>query len=295
MSDVDLNRVRDFLKIVELGNITRAAEALGERKAKLSRNLALLEQELGVQLVYRTTRQFKLTDSGAQFYQSMKTHLGAADQVISSIANLKDTVAGRLRLTAPEDLGHLVITPIVNEFSKLYPLVEFDLIYTNQVLDLVKLGIDVAFRIGPMRDSSLLHKKVGTIDFIIVAAPSYLEKSPSLQNPDDILKHETLDFAPQPQEKHQWRVVNKTSHRTLTLQPKMVANNYLILRDLTVLGHGLCLMPKFLAQPEVNSGRLIHVLKSWFQEGAPVQITMPAQKNVASKVRKFFDYSVQRL
>lgn len=294
MASVDLNRIRDFLRIVELGNITRAAEALGERKAKLSRNLALLEKELSVQLIYRTTRQFRLTDAGAHFYQQMREHIGNAENVIAGLANQDELIAGKIRLTAPEDLGHLIITPIVNEFSKIYPQVTFELIYSNEVLNLVKLGIDVAFRIGHMKDSGILQKKVGNIEQILVGAPSYLEKSKPIIAPEDLADHVTIGFANSPTAKHVWRLSRGTTKRAITIHPQFVANNFLTIRDLTRMGRGLTYMPRFLAQAGLANGDFVQVLKSWSHEGAPVHAVLPAQKNVAKRIRKFYDFATQR-
>lgn len=294
MATVDLNRIRDFLRIIELGNITRAANALGERKAKLSRNLALLEKELGVQLVYRTTRQFRLTEAGTHFYQQMRQHIGGAENVIAGLATQDEVIAGKIRLTAPEDMGHLMITPIVSDFSKLYPHVSFELIYTNEILNLVKLGIDVAFRIGRMQDSSILQKKVGNIEFILVAAQSYLEKSKPVNTPEDLVDHATIAFTNSATDKHIWRLSNGATKRTITIKPQFVANNYLTIRDLARMGRGLTYMPRFLAQTAITSGEFVQVLKQWSHEGAPAHIVLPAQKNIAQRIRKFYDYAAKQ-
>ncbi len=155
----DLNRTYYFIKIVEAGNISKAAGILNEPKAKLSRNLALLESELGVQLVYRTTRQFKLTEAGMIFYQNSKDHLNALVAASTTLKDNDEQISGLLRITAPDDIGIHVVTRIINDFSAVYPLVQFDLIYTNDMLDIVKLGVDLAFRVGGLKDSSLIQKK----------------------------------------------------------------------------------------------------------------------------------------
>lgn len=181
--NIDLNKIIDFVRVVDLGNFTRAAEVMNERKAKLSRNLAILEKELGVQLVYRTTRQFKLTEIGQQFYLESKKNIESIETSLLKVQNKEEAIQGKIKITAPDDLGRLVITPLIHEFCLQYPKIDFEINYTNQFLDIVKLGIDVAFRIGKMKDSSLLFKKAGHIELILVASPKYLEKmNPPLNN-----------------------------------------------------------------------------------------------------------------
>ena len=298
IQSIDLNRIHDFLRVVELGNITRAAEALGERKAKLSRNLALLEKELGVQLVYRTTRQFKLTQAGTEFYQQMKETYLNLESAIAQITKKDEAVEGRIRITAPEDLGNHVITSIVNEFCNSYPRVEFDFIYTNQMLDLVKLGIDVAFRIGHLKDSSLLHKKAGSIDFILAASPSYLDKAEKISSPQDLVHHSTVGFlvmGAANSNKYVWPLHSQAAKQTVRVKPRLVANNFLTVRDLILRGRGVAFLPRFLVQKQIDNGDLVHVLRHWRNEGLPVQVAMPAQKKVAERIRRFFDYSVRHL
>lgn len=295
MQNIDLNRIRDFLQIVELGNITRAAEALGERKAKLSRNLGLLEQELGVQLVYRTTRQFRLTGPGLSFYQQMKQHFTNLDMTISGLTHVEERMEGTIRLTAPEDLGHQIVTPVVSEFLKLYPQLHFELVYSNQFLDLVNLGIDVAFRIGKLKDSSLLQKKVGKVDFIMVAAKSYLANHSDLTTPDELHKHQCIVFSPSPSEKFFWKMQSGNAKKQIRIKPYISANNFLTVRNLAHAGTGIAYLPRFLANEFLATGELQHILRSWSGEGTPVQITMPSQKNMSYRVRKFVDFSTKRL
>ena len=293
MISVDLNRIQDFLRIVELGNITRAAEATGERKAKLSRNLALLEKELGVQLVYRTTRQFNLTEEGTQFYRQMKQYFMALESAIAHLTARDEAIEGKIRITAPEDIGNHIVSDIVSEFSKANPGISFDIIYTNQVLDLVKLGVDVAFRVGPLRDSSILQKKVGLIDFVLAASPGYLEKALVLSQLDDLERHSTIGFFGSG--KLSWTMHSQGTKRSLSINPRVVANNYLTIRDLTIRGLGVSFLPRFLAQPYLDSGELVHVLRQWRNEGVTLHLVMPGQKNVAERIRRFFDYSAKRL
>lgn len=293
MKGIDLNRVSDFLKIVEMGNITRAAIALGEPKAKLSRSLALLEKELGVQLVYRTTRQFQLTQSGLNFYRETKIQIEGLAASIDSVKAQDEVIEGPIRITAPEDFGNNVVTPLVSEFSKLHPKVQVRLVYSNEVLDLVKLGIDVAFRIGNLKDSSLIVKKLGRIEFVVVATASYLEKSAALSEPADLLNHQTIGISVV--EENIWKLESAGGTTRIRLKPSLIANTFTSVISLALHGAGVAFVPRFLAEESLQSGKLVRVLSSWGSAGMPVQLTMPQQKKVPARVRSFFDFSARRV
>ena len=290
--NIDLNKTYFFIKIVEAGNISRAAELLNEPKAKLSRNLALLEEELGVQLVYRTTRQFKLTEAGMSFYQNSKDHMDALIQASSNLRDNEEQVSGLLRVTAPDDIGVHVVTKIINEFSTIYPQVTFELIYTNEMLDLVKLGVDVAFRVGHLKDSSIIQKKMANIEFFLASSPKYLHRNESLTDVEQLSQHETIGFLPS--SASGWKISSRNKKKTLKLKHKITANNFLVIRDLIKDGHGVGYLPKFLCHSQLASGEIVQILKQWGDEGSPLHIAVPHQKKISSKVRAFMDFASKK-
>ena len=291
--NIDLNKIIDFVRVVDLGNFTRAAEAMNERKAKLSRNLAILEKELGVQLVYRTTRQFKLTDIGQQFYSEAKKHLENLETSVLKVQNKDEAIQGKIKLTAPDDLGRLVITPMIYEFCLQHPKIDFEIHYTNQVLDIVKFGIDIAFRVGFMKDSTLIHKKAGHIELILVASPKYLEKMKAPLAIEELHNHQIIGLAGG--DKLQWNLTSKSGSKKMTLKPHILINSFLAILEFTILGQGIAFIPRFVADEALKTGQLTHLLKTWSSEGGPVHVTLPSQKNIPRNIRVFFDYSTKRL
>lgn len=288
----DINRSYWFVRIVDAGNITRAAELLNEPKAKLSRNLALLEQELGVQLVYRTTRQFKLTEAGLAFYQKAKVNIDGILEAANELGTASSEISGLIKITAPDDVGVYVVTEIISEFSTMYPRVTFELIYSKEVLDLVKLGVDVAVRMGNLKDSTLIQKRAGNVRFILIASPKYLQKNSPLSDPEDLTHHQTIGFTTR---QSAWKLISKNKSKKVQLQHKYVANNFIAIRDLTLSGLGIAFVPRFLCESYLASGELIQVLKHWGDEGAPIQIAIPHQKNISKKLRTFMDFAAKKL
>lgn len=289
---LNLNRIYLFIKIIEAGNISRAALILNEPKAKLSRNLALLEDEVGTQLVYRTTRQFKLTESGMIFYQSSREHIMALMEATQNTQKNMEKVAGTLKITAPDDIGSHIVARLVSEFATLYPQVHFELHYTNEVVDLTKYGIDLAFRVGKLRDSTFLQKKITTVELFLGASPKYLNKFGHPESLDDLQKHQTIGFSKAT--KGNWNFTHKSYKRSLKINHKIVVNNYLSVRDFVKEGLGIGFLPKFLCQKEIISGEIIHLLKPWSDEGAPLQVILPQQKKIPKTVRVFVDFAVKK-
>lgn len=287
---IDLNRIRLFIKIIEAGNISRAANLLNEPKAKLSRNLALLEQELGIQLAYRTTRQFRLTEAGQQFYESARQNIDGLMNAVSGLREHGEEVSGSITLTAPDDIGVFVVTDLVSEFKQIHPKVQFNLIYSFEMLDLVKLGVDVAIRIGHLKDSSMVQRKVGHVRMILAAAPRYLDRFKSITHLEQLSQHATVGFG-----SGQWELYSGGSKKTLKLKHAIITNNYLAARDFVKSGHGIGYLPNFLCEEALARGEMVQILKSWGDQGTPVQVVVPQHKNLPRRVRVFFDFAAKKI
>jgi len=294
MISVDMNRLLQFVKVVKAGNISRAAESLGVPKSILSRNLALLEREVGQQLVYRTTRQFHLTESGHVLFEAAQQGLGSIERSLEDLHISEKEISGTIRITAPDDVGVLVLMRIIDEFSKMYPKIHFEIIYTNETLDLVAEGIDVAVRVGVLKNSSLKRRHAGRVELILVAAPSLL----NLQGKAIALEHLTNIPAVGFSKKGRnllWSLQSGTQKVQMKMKASMIANNYLAVCDLVVRGHGVGFVPRFLCEPYLKSGELIHILKSWRNDGVPIQIVLPGQKETQKRIKIFSDFCAKKL
>lgn len=294
MIQIDMNRLLQFMKIVDAGNISRAAQGLGVPKSVVSRNLALLEKEVGQQLVYRTTRQFHLTASGRLLYEGAKSGFAEIQNSLTGITSSEEEISGSIRITAPDDIGVYVLTGVLSDFKKLYPKISFEVIYTNEVLDLVAEGIDVAIRPGRLKNGTLRQRNAGYIEMILVAAPALLELFDSLQTPESLISLPTIGFGTTLRGQ-QWRLQSGKNKVSLKIKPSIAANNYLAVCDLVARGHGIGFVPRFLSDQHLKSGKLIHVLKSWRGEGAPIQIVLPGQKEIPRRIKIFSDFCAKKL
>lgn len=294
MNTIDMNRLFQFVRVVEAGNISRAAKGLDVPKSIVSRNLALLEREVGQQLVYRTTRRFHLTESGRVLYEGAKSGFLGIESALNGLSRAEEEISGSIRITAPDDIGVHLLTGLLVEFKNLYPKIVFDIIYTNQILDLVAEGIDIAVRAGGLKDSSLRQRKAGNIEMILVAAPSFLDRHSLITKIEDISSSPTIGFGASLKSRTWWLQSGK-SKMAVKIKPVMTANNFLAVCDLVVRGYGVGYIPRFICEPHLQSGALIHVLKSWRNEGEPLHLVLPGQKELPRRLKIFSDFLVKRL
>ncbi|RYZ66284.1 MAG: LysR family transcriptional regulator, partial [Proteobacteria bacterium] len=192
---VELESTRVFVKVIESGSFTKAADLLRIPKSNVSRAVGRLESETGTKLITRTTRSLTLTAAGRAFYDSCRGPILTLEQARLSLDGRDSIVAGLVRVTAPEDLGNLVLAPTLAELSRKHPALSFQFQYTDQVVDLVREGYDLAIRLGKLRDSSMKAKKLGAIRLVLVASPKYLKDMPAISNPEHLMQHRCLTYA----------------------------------------------------------------------------------------------------
>ncbi|WP_413585000.1 LysR family transcriptional regulator [Bdellovibrio sp. HCB274] len=293
MEQLDLNQIRTFVKLVQAGSFTKAAEILHQPKSRVSRRLAALERDLGIQLVYRTTRQFQLTDAGRVYYERSRGLVEGLESLSAELSEETADVSGWLRITASDDLGVLHLPDIVAEFSKQHPRVRFEVFLSQAYVDLVKESIDVAVRIGVLKDSSLRVKKVSTLKSVLVASPGFLERYRQAEDLDNI---STLPFlALGSQAKIElWRV-SDGKKMTFKIEPVFLANNPNMVLQMALQGRGIGLVPEFIAAEHIRSGRLLHIHRGLRGQEIPISLVSPEQKEVSLKTKKFIDFAAKRL
>jgi LysR family transcriptional regulator for bpeEF and oprC len=293
--NADLNKLQVFREVVLAGSFSKAALQLKQPKSRVSRNIALLEKELGVQLIYRTTRQFQLTQAGKELFQKAAPLLNELNNTLEQMSTEGDEISGSLRVTVSEDIGVELIGKLCHEFMTLFPKVHIGVLASNQYVDLVKESVDVAVRIGKAKDSTMIQKKVGTVDLIFVMSPDLLNRRGNLNKLEELEALPFLAFTPGDLKRYSVKVSNGKETRNLKLSTCFASNNFFALRQMAVLGSGLTLLPAFLARDLISDGSLVQVFKEWAIEGSPVQILMPHQKETPKRIRKFVEFLAPRL
>lgn len=273
-----------FVAVAEARSLTEAAKRLRTTKATVSRALARLEEELGTELVHRSTRSMSLSTAGAALYEQIASNVVALRDASLKLYDDKDAPRGTLRITAPVDLGQHILPDVLALYSQRYPGIRVEARVTDQVLDLVADGIDVALRIstGPQRDSTLTSRKIGVVAVGCYASPAYIAKRGAPKKLGD--------------DTHDW-LVHSTLRRGLpkSLQPHVVTDDMVLLRELAMRGAGIAFLAQFVAAPAVIAGTLARVLADAETIAASISLVFPSSGQVARKVEVFRDVVIEAM
>lgn len=288
METIGIELTRIFIKVVQQGSFSKAAELLKIPKSTVSKAVARLERETETKLLLRTTRSQTLTASGRAFYETCLEPLQILEDAQKSLYGKDATIAGKIKITAPEDLGCHVIAPIIGELSHLHEKLSFELQYTNQVIDLVKDGFDFAVRIGSLRQSGLKAKRIGEVMLIPVATPSYLEKRGKITSPQDLLKHDCLSISAG-NLMQRWDLKNKSQIAKIMVNIKVESNQMTSLLQVALAGGGVALVPSYLCKNELQQKKLVRVLPGWHSVGLPVSLVSPVSMAASARLKLVSD------
>lgn len=294
MEQIDLNKLRVFIKVVESGSLTRAGILTKQPKSRVSRHLADLEASLNTQLIFRTTRKIQLTDDGRRFYELAQKQIRELDGLAEKFSGSSQKVEGLIRITAPTDLGAWCLPSIVNDFLLMYPQAQIEIILSQNIVDLVEEGVDLAIRIAHLKDSTMKVMRVSEVESILVASPGYISRHPEILTPEQLKSHACLDFLlPR---KGVWNLSKGTGEKTyIKVSTLFAANDPSIVKDMVKMGHGVSLLPEFLCREDLASGKLIPVLKAWKARSSQLSVVVPAHKEISIRVKTFRDFLVRRL
>jgi DNA-binding transcriptional LysR family regulator len=292
----DLNDTLVFVKVAELGSFVAAARALRLPKTTVSRKVQELEARLGAQLLHRTTRKLGLTEAGNIYFDHCQRIARDLDEAESAVSQLQDGPRGWLRFTSPYSAGVIWIAPLLAEFRTRHPEVKVEMVLTNEKLDLIDKEIDIALRIGPLADSSLVARRLGQFRTQVFASPDYLERHGEPGHPDDLAAHRTFAFPKFARNgNYYWPLNDGTREQDYRVEPVIVANDPSALTDPLLSGEGLMLLSEVSAKPYVEKGLLRRVLAGWSGPMMDFNAVFPRGQAQSPKIRAFVDFLVERL
>lgn len=290
----DLNEVTTFVRVVETGSMHGAARLLGVPRSTVSRRVARLEEVLGVRLLKRTTRRMSLTEEGQRFYERVAPALEVIEGASSEAKESSGEPTGTLRVTAPVDFGHAVLGELVAAFLRRHPKVSVEVDLSNRYVDLVQEGFDVAVRAGPLQDSSLVARKLATVDLWLFASPAYLDERGAPGSPEDLARHDCVLFRPK-RGAERWRLSRGDDEVTVEVTGRVSTGDFAFLRTLVRGGAGVGYLPAFLAARDVDEGTLVRVLPPWTLGGSPVHVVTASGRHLPAKVKAFRDFLVEAM
>ncbi|MPS47566.1 LysR family transcriptional regulator [Methylobacillus sp.] len=290
---MDFNEAAVFVKVVQAGSFSAAARQLQLPTSTVSTRVARLEQRLGVTLLQRTTRRLNLTEAGRAYFAHASIGLGYLLEAEAALDAARQKPQGRLRVTAPADLGDSLLAGLVQRLQQQHPALEVELILTDRYMDLVAEGIDAAIRTGELRDSSLIAKPLGMACWAVFASRAYLASSPRLQQPQDLNQHRCLQFSPMGRDG--WTLRCGEDIMTIPLTGSTMANSIGIVRNMALNGQGVALLPTYICKTELAIGSLERVLPQWQAQADPVHLVYPRQRFMPPKLLALIDMAQAEL
>ncbi len=291
---MDINDLLVFARVVQAGSFSGASRSLNMPKSTVSRCVANLEDDLGVTLLYRTTRNLRVTEVGAAYYQQGLRIAAEAAKAESLFMNLQSEPQGILKVTAPTEFGNQFLGRVLRDFTRAYKKVSVDLVLTERIVDLIAEGFDVGIRIGALEDSSLIARKLGNADMRLYASPRYLKKRGKPKTCAELRKHRCIVFTGE--EVHpKWRLQGPKGSVTLAVSGRIASNNMALVRELAVYGEGIALLPYFFCAEDVKKGRLVPALEEWASVAGPIHAVFPAQRSLLPKTRAFVEHLARAL
>ncbi|PFG11086.1 LysR family transcriptional regulator [Marinobacter sp. LV10MA510-1] len=279
------NGVAEFVAVAEAGSFTVAARKLEISTAQVSRQVSALEERLTTRLLYRTTRKVSVTEAGQIYYQHCRPLLDGLNEAERALTNLQSVPQGRLKITAPTTYGESRISPLLNDFIALYPGVSAELILTNQKVDLVDGGFDLAIRLGNLENSTMMAKRLGSRRQYMCASPQYLERHGSPATLADLAQHNCL-----PGTLDTWRFQVAGQEKTIRVRGNLHCNSGYALLDAALKGIGIVQLPDYYVEPCVADGRLVSLLQQHQPGLEGIWALYPHNRHLSPKVRLLVDY-----
>ncbi|HEX2763047.1 MAG TPA: LysR family transcriptional regulator [Allosphingosinicella sp.] len=287
-SSTDLLDVLAFVRIVETGAFSRAAERMGMAKSILSRRVARLEAQLGARLLTRSAQGATPTDAGQAYFERASRILAELEAAEEVVAQSVTQVAGPIRLSAPISFGIQYLRAALADFAFAHPKVELDVSFDDKPVDLIGGGFDLAVRIGSLRDSALIARRIASVRKVPAASPAYLASHGRPEHPRDLAGHDILLYA---NEQWRFRLAGRWEH--VRGHPRLRADNGEMLRAAAEAGLGVCILPSFIAGPAFQAGTLEPLLRDFPLEEAGLYAVMPSRSTTA-RVRALVEFLAGR-
>jgi DNA-binding transcriptional LysR family regulator len=282
-----MTSISTFVKIAEAGGFAAAARKLGVSPSTVTTQIQDLEDRLGVRLLNRSTRKVSLTEIGRAYYERCMHILADMDEADSAVQAMHAKPSGTLHLNVSLAIPFFV-APVITEFTSLYPDVKVNMTMSDQMVDLVEEGIDLAITTMPMPNSNLVMRRVGSVRLLVCGSAEYYARRGMPRDPDDLVNHNCMKYTFSSWG-NEWRFKSPEGQRAIQVTGNMEANSVNALKLAAVLGQGLILAPEFLVMGEIKSGKLIPVLSEFCTPELPINAVYPHRQHLATNVRSFLD------
>ncbi len=288
----DLNDMMVFLAVVETGSFTLAADKLGMPKANVSRKVSRLEKQLNITLLERSTRSQHLTEAGKRYVVHCKRIHEEADLATACVSELLHSYRGDLKIGASVSTGQQILRPALASFMHEYPDINVQLSLTNRRVDLIEEGFDMLIRIGELNDSMLIAKKLGSFTRSLYVSPRYVEEYGIPTDIEDLDNHAIL-MNSVTNDLSLTLVSNNNEKHVITAKPRLVVDDFSIMKQSIVDGVGIGVMPQYMCKESVNNGTLIQILPTWGLPPVDAFALYPRNRSKIPKVNAFLQFVIK--
>jgi len=284
-----LEDMQAFVRVVEAGSITKAAEQLDTVKSAISQRLARLESRLGIQLLNRTTRTQNLTDAGRQYYQDCLRIIEEVNEAEARVQQTNRALAGPIHLAAPLSFGLNHLSKPLRQFNEIHPDVTFHIDFNDRQVDLINEGFDLAIRIARLADSTLMANKVTQTRLVLCGSPEYLQRHGTPNTPEDLASgHHKLKYISSPDV---WEFKAGNKRIKVRLPNALTCNNGDYMCEAAVDGKGLVLIPDFVCYKAIKTGQLVPLLCDFqFDNVLNAYAVYPHNRHLSVRVKKLINF-----
>ncbi len=289
---MNLNDLNLFIRVVETGSFTAAADSLDVQKSTISRRIAQLEDTLGIRLIQRTTRKLKLTPEGEELFSRAQPLVDDLAAVQDDISASKTELRGRLRLTMPTEIGVFMMNEVISSFMQAYPRMEVDVELSTRTVDLIEEGVDLTLRLGPLPNSSLIARHVAGLRRGLFATPEYIEQHGAPLSPADLTKHSCITLL---RPFDHLRFINWNNQEPVNMGGRMRTNSLSFVREMIIQHMGIGRLPDVFCGELLESGRIVRVLEDFQLEPLEINALYASRRNLNPRVSAFLDHMTERL
>ncbi len=290
-SRLDLEDLKAFFLVAEMGSFARAAQRLDTSKSIVSRRVAALERTLSAQLLQRTARGTHLTELGQTYYDQAKAAVAQLEYAAESVTEAITDISGPIRVTGPVYFGANYLAQALGDFARQHPRIQFDINFSDDKIDIVNEGYDIAVRLGHLPDSTLPSRLLCQSRRVLVASPDYLEQNPPISRPEDLAHHRIVHYNGI-NTQDLWRYRLDGEEHAFRITPHLRSNSAAMLMEAVAAGLGLTLLPIFVTGPSIEAGKARSLLDNYDWGMTPVTLLLPQGRNATRRVRALVDFLV---
>ena len=279
-----------FAQVVELGSFSKVAEQNNLTNSVVSKRMARLEEQLGVQLLYRTTRKLTLTEAGKALLVSAKNVKQATQEASDAVAGFGENVSGHIKMSVPSISGDLILADAVAEFCNLHPGLTVDMSLDNRFVDLVDGGFDLVIRTGYLEDSSLIARHILDSQWVVCASPSYIARNGKLHTPEDLVNHNCLQYAYQTTGASEWEFKSPKGTYIVRVSGTFSTDDARALRKAALGGHGIAYVPRCLVYHDFRNGELVDIFPQQVGKKLGIYAVYPFTRQLPNKVRLLIEH-----